>query len=135
VLNISNLKLEEMITCKSNKNEYGCVTEIGGFTIQSDTTADKGGNENGIRPHDILATAFASCLNLSVRIACNKKNISIENVTTRVGLVREDLKTIFTYQIEFDDQISTDTRNEITKMVENCPVRQTLSKPIEFQPF
>jgi putative redox protein len=124
-----------MVTCKSNKNEYGCVTEIGGFTIQSDTTADKGGNENGIRPHDILATAFASCLNLSVRIACNKKNISIENVTTRVGLVREGLKTIFTYQIEFDDQISTDMKNEIIKMVENCSVRRTLSKPIEFQPL
>jgi putative redox protein len=132
VLNISYPIHEKMVTCKSNKNEYGCITEIGGFSIQSDTTADKGGNENGIRPHDILATAFASCLNLSVRIACNKKNISIENVTTRVGLVREESKTIFTYQLEFDDLIPTDIKNKIIKLVENCPVRRTLSKPIEF---
>jgi hypothetical protein len=38
-----------MIECKSEKEKYCCKTEIGGFTIQSDVTADKGGQENGIR--------------------------------------------------------------------------------------
>jgi len=122
-----------MIECKSDNEKYCCKTEINGFIIQSDTTSDKGGQENGIRPHDILASAYASCLNMTVRMACNKKNIPIANVSTKVGLVREDSKTIFKYQIDFDGTIDEDSKNEILKMVENCPVRKTLSKPIEFQ--
>ena len=122
-----------MIECTSEKAKYCCKTEIGGFTIQSDATADKGGQENGIRPHDILATAYASCLNMSVRMACDKKQISIDSVTSKVGLIREDSKTIFTYQIDFSNQVSDDIKQEILKMIENCPVRKTLLKPIEFQ--
>ncbi|MBK8807069.1 MAG: OsmC family protein [Bacteroidales bacterium] len=72
-----------MIECKSDKDKYSCKTVIGGYTIQSDTTADKGGQENGIRPHDILATAYASCLNMSVRMACDKKQLSIDSVTSK----------------------------------------------------
>lgn len=122
-----------MIKCKSENARYSCKTNFGGNIIQSDATSDKGGHENGIRPHDILATAFASCLNISVRMACDKKGISFDNLTTKVELIRKDSKTIFAYEIEFSNRISEDTINEIYKMVENCPVRKTLSKPIEFQ--
>jgi putative redox protein len=122
-----------MIECKSEKANYCCKTEIGGFTIQSDVTEDKSGLGNGIRPHDILATAFASCLNMSVRMACDKKQIRIDSVTSKVNLIREESKTIFTYQIEFSNSLPEDTRQDILKIIENCPVRKTLSKPIEFQ--
>ena len=122
-----------MIVCKSENENYCCKTEINGFVIQSDATSDKGGQDNGIRPHDILAAAYASCLNMTVRMACNKKNIPIANVSTRVELVREDDKTIFQYQIDFDSTIDEDAKHEIVKMVENCPIRKTLSKPIAFQ--
>jgi putative redox protein len=122
-----------MIECKSEKDNYICKTEINGFMIQSDVTADKGGLENGIRPHDILATAYASCLNISVRMACNKKQIPIDSVISKVGLIRDDSKTIFTYQIDFSNQLPDDTKQDILKMIENCPVRKTLSKQIEFQ--
>ena len=124
---------KKMIECKSEKDKYCCKTEIGGFTIQSDATVDKGGQENGIRPHDILATAYASCLNMSVRMACDKKHISIDSVTSKVGLIREDSKTIFTYQIDFSNDLPDETKHEILNIIENCPVRKTLSKPIEFQ--
>lgn len=122
-----------MIECKSERDKYCCKTEVGRFTIQSDTTTDKGGQENGIRPHDILATAFAACLNISVRMACDKKQISIDSVTSKVGLIREDSKAIFIYQIDFSNNLPDNIKQEILKMIENCPVRKTLSKPIEFK--
>jgi len=122
-----------MIECKSEKDKYCCKTEIGGFTIQSDVTPEKGGHENGIRPHDILATAYASCLNMSVRMACDKKQIPYDFVISKVILIREEERTIFKYQIDFSNHISDTIKDEILKMVENCPVRKTLSKPIEFQ--
>ncbi|MDW3209092.1 MAG: OsmC family protein [Reichenbachiella sp.] len=122
-----------MIECVSDKTRHCCKTEINGFLIQSDATKDKGGQENGVRPHDILATAYASCLNMSVRMACDKKQIPIDSVTSKVELVRQDSKTIFKYQIDFKNPLPENTKREILVMIENCPVRRTLSKPIEFQ--
>lgn len=122
-----------MIECKSNKPSYSCKTEINGFSIPSDVTKDKGGQENGVRPHDILATAYASCLNISIRMACDKKQIPIDYVTSKVELIRQDSKTIFKYHIDFKNSLSENTKKEILEMIENCPVKSTLSKPIEFQ--
>ena len=122
-----------MVACKSQKEKYCCKTELGKFTIQSDATPDKGGEGNGIRPHDILASAFASCLNMSVRMACDKTQVPLDTVTTKVELIREESRTIFSYQIDFGNQVPDNIRNEILKMVEDCPVRKTLSKPIQFQ--
>jgi putative redox protein len=122
-----------MIECKSEKEKYSCKTKIGKYTIQSDATTDKGGQENGIRPHDILAAAYASCLNMSVRMACDKKQIPYNSIISKVELIRENSRTIFTYQIDFGNQISENIKKEILKLVENCAVRKTLSKPIEFR--
>jgi len=70
---------------------------------------------------------------MSVRMACDKKQIPIDSVTSKVGLIREDSKTIFTYQIDFSNQLPDYTKQEILEMLEKCPVRKTLSKPIEFK--
>ena len=39
-----------MIECKSDNEKYCCKTEISGFTNQSHTASDKGGQENGKHP-------------------------------------------------------------------------------------
>jgi putative redox protein len=122
-----------MKECKSEKEKYCCKTRIGEFTIQSDATTEKGGQGKGIRPHDILAAAYASCLNMSVRMACDKKQIPYDLIIAKVELIHEDKRTIFTYQIDFNNQISEILKIDILKLVENCPVRKTLSKTIEFQ--
>jgi putative redox protein len=66
-------------------------------------------------------------------MTCDKKQISIDSVTSKVGLIREDSKTIFTYQIDFSNDLPDDIKQEILKTIEHCPVRKTLSKPIEFK--
>ena len=122
-----------MIECQSEAEKYNCKTDINGYIIQSDVTPKKGGQAKGIRPHDILATAYAACLNISVQMACDKKQIPVNSVISKVKLIRENSKTIFKYQIDFKQPLPEDTRKEILAMIENCPVRRTLSKPIEFQ--
>jgi hypothetical protein len=39
---IVKFDVRKLIECKRAKEKYFCKTEIGGFTIQSDVTIDKG---------------------------------------------------------------------------------------------
>jgi len=122
-----------MVECNSKNENYTCETQIGDYKITADTTPDKGGHSMGIRPHDILATAYASCLNINTRMACQARNIPVDLVTTKVELIRKDEETVFSYKIEFDSSILPEEREKILKIVEKCPVRKTLSKPIRFE--
>jgi len=45
----------------------------------ADTTADKGGGNSGFRPHDLLAAAVASCINMTVRMYAERHAIRRAN--------------------------------------------------------
>ena len=127
------LKIDNtMIECKSTNQNYTCVTNIAEFSIFSDTGSNKGGSGQGIRPHDLLATAFASCLNITVRMICDRLNISYKSITTKVNIVRENTKTSFNYKLEFDKSVSKTQKNKIRSLLKSCPVQKTLSVAIEF---
>ena len=64
----------------------------------------------------------------------DRKNMKYEKVIVKVDLDRNDEnKTKFLYNIDIIGNISNETKQHIIKMVENCPVRKTLSKEIEFE--
>ena len=121
-----------MVLCKGANENYRCITTINGFEIVSDVSIDKGGQGNGIRPHDILETAFASCLNMTVRMKCEKIEISSSDISVKVDLQRDEFKTVFKYQVLFGNTLLESQMDEILEALENCPVRNTLSKPIAF---
>ncbi|MBN1953221.1 MAG: OsmC family protein [Bacteroidales bacterium] len=121
-----------MISCTSTKNKYSCKMSIDGHTLYSDTDSSKGGGGKGIRPHDILTAALASCINITVRMVCEQLQVDAGCVTTKVELIRTAEQTQFSYSIEFAQSISEEIGQKILRKVESCPVRRTLSNPIEF---
>lgn len=114
-------------------SKFRCTTKVKDFDIVSDATIEKGGQGQGFRPHDILESAYASCLNIFVQMLCKKMRISSDNISVKVDLTRLESRTIFNYFIEFGDNISERQKEKILKAVEECPVRKTLSRPIAFE--
>lgn len=121
---ISESKMENYCTEISNDNTI----------IFSDVTEEKGGKGQYFRPHDLLCAGLASCLNITTRMILDHKNIKYEKVIIKVDLDRSDEnKTKFLYNIDIMGNISNEEKQNIIKMVRNCPVRKTLSKEIEFE--
>ncbi len=122
-----------MVTCKSINRKFGCSTKENGFEIISDATIEKGGLGLGFRPHEILESAYASCLNMFTQMQCEKIGISFHNISVKVNLTRLDNKTIFNYSVKFSENITEGQKKIIIKSIEESPVRKTLSKPIFFE--
>jgi Predicted redox protein, regulator of disulfide bond formation len=117
-----------------SKNENYC-TEISNQTtvVFSDVTEEKGGGGQYFRPHDLLCAGYASCLNITVRMVLDSKNIEYEKVIVKIDLDRScEHKTRFLYDIDILGNIPDDIKQQIIKIASNCPVRKTLSKEIEF---
>ena len=123
-----------MITCKSEQIQYQTTFSNGHHTFYADATENKGGKGAGFRPHELLEAAFASCLNMHVRMYADHHNISLDEVLTTVTLDRNvPNDAIFKYSIDVKGSLSEEQRRMLLRIANTCPVRKTLSKGISFQ--
>lgn len=123
-----------MIEATSKPIRYQVQLTNGRLSTLSDTTRDKGGNESGFRPHDLLEAALASCMNMTLRMYADQQGLALSGVTTRVKLDRsQPEETIFEYEIELQGELSEQDRARLLDVAEKCPVRRTLSKHIGFR--
>ena len=122
-----------MITGFSEKTNFAVRFSDGKHDGQSDTIPEKGGGASGFRPHGLLEAAYASCINMTIRMFANKHNIPLSDVTTQVTLCRDESDTItFEYKIDLEGTLNDMQRETLYNIARTCPVRKTLSKKIEF---
>jgi putative redox protein len=123
-----------MICAKSQLARYQTRFTDGEYEGVADTTADKGGEHSGFRPHDLLEAALAACVNMSVRMYADHHGISLRGVTTKVSLDRTHPdEVVFRYDLEVDGELTEEQRNRLLQASRACPVRKTLSKRIRFE--
>ena len=123
-----------MICAKSQLARYQTRFSDGEHEGVADTTADKGGEHSGFRPHDLLEAALAACVNMSVRMYADHHGIPLRGVTTKVSLDRTHPdEVVFRYDLEVDGELTEEQRNRLLQASRACPVRKTLSKRIRFE--
>jgi len=120
-----------MITSKNEEVRY--LTSLVGKDILVDTTPDKGGTGQGIGPHELLEAAIASCMNITLRMAMEKYKLPFNSVEVDVKLNRQDPeKAKFEYTYRMDSSLTEEQKERLRKALENCPVKKTLSKELDF---
>ena len=123
-----------MICAKSELTRYRTRFTDGEHEGIADTTADKGGEHSGFRPHDLLEAALATCVNMTVRMYADNHGITVRGVTTNVSLDRTHPdEVVFRYEVELDGELTDEQRNKLFQAASACPVRKTLSKKIRFE--
>lgn len=122
-----------MIKTKNKKFNYGCTLTNNVFHTDSDAPVEKGGKGLGFRPHELLEAALASCLNISVQMKANELGIQLKNIQSTVSINRDNpSETVFQYSIDFDNNISEHHKSSLLESINNCAIRNTLSKKILF---
>ncbi len=123
-----------MIVTRSEAAPYKTMFSDGVHEGISDTTADKGGANSGLRPHDLLEAALGSCINMTVRMYADTHAIALAGVTTRVSLDRSDSQAVvFRYEVNLEGDLSESEKDKLLRAAAACPVRRTLSKEIRFE--
>lgn len=121
-----------MIKTQSASKDFHCTLTNGKLTIDSDVPPFKGGLGNGLRPHELLESALASCINISIRMIAKQKNIKLSKVETQVEIEKSEDKTSFKYKIILDDSLNSNDREFLMNIIDLCAVKQTLTKQLEF---
>jgi putative redox protein len=122
-----------MVRADAQFPDYLTQLSCGDHRVFADVALKKGGQGNGFRPHDLLEAAFASCLQITMRMYANEHEIALGDSHVVVELVRSDDTTTFAYEVVFDRCCSNEDREQILGILSRCPVKTTLSKTITFE--
>lgn len=122
-----------MIKTKSTSADFHCIVTNDKANYDSDAPTTKGGLGNGLRPHELLEAALASCINITIRMIAKEKKIFLDSVQTMVDLDRTEDITTFNYKIILDDKLSKEDQMYFQNIIDFCAVKQTLSKQLVFR--
>jgi putative redox protein len=124
-----------MVTTESTPRPYVTIARNGRVAIQLDAPIAKGGGGEGFGAHDLLEASIAVCINMSVRMHAAASGIPLEGVSTRVELSKPNAATTrFNYSLQLEGELTPGQKAALYEAARSCPVRQTLSRHIEFQP-
>lgn len=123
-----------MIRATGESTRYHTRFSDGEHEGIADTTADKGGQHAGFRPHDLLEAALAACVSMTVRMYADHHAIPLRGVTTKVNLDRSHPdEAVFCYDVDLDGELTPEQQDKLLHAAKACPVRRTLSKRIRFE--
>lgn len=94
------------VTANNGKENY--LIEIQsptGNSVMADEPNEKGGQDKGFSPKELLASALAACTNATVRMYCHRKDWDLKNVHVDIELIEEEGKTIFKRKLQFEGNL------------------------------
>ncbi|CAA7386087.1 OsmC family protein [Chryseobacterium fistulae] len=125
------------ITVKATLGKTKYYTEVvaGDNHLITDEPIDKGGQNKGFNPFEILATSLASCTAATLRMYIDRKEWNIDNIHVEVELENFPLtkKAIFKRDISFEGDVDEEQMKRLRSIADACPVHKILINEIEIE--
>lgn len=123
------------VTVKASLGKTKYYTEVtaGENQIITDEPIDKGGQNKGFNPMEILATSLASCTAATLRMYIERKEWDVENINVEVELENFPLtkRAVFKRDISFEGILDDEQLKRLYTIADACPVHKILTNGIE----
>jgi len=123
-----------MITAHNEKEQYKTMFSNGVHDTIADVGTANGGTNAGFNPHDLLEAAYASCINITVRMWAEKFDVPVTDIITKVSIDKSrEGKTVFRYKMEVEGDLTDEQRERLSRIPLKSPIMHSLAKEIEFE--
>lgn len=122
-----------MATATSTGTPYRTTISAGGFEIVADTESRGVGGDTGMRPHDLLDGALASCIAMTVRIAADVRQTKLDHVVADVTHDVIDGIAVFTCTLLLVGELSDKERAGLSRVAHHCPISKMLEGEISIE--
>ena len=124
------------VTVKATLGTEKYYTEVtaGENKIITDEPLDKGGQNKGFNPLEVLATSLASCTAATLRMYIDRKGWEVPKINVEVELENYPLtkNAIFTRKISYEGtNLDEDQLQRLNTIAEACPVHKIFHGNIE----
>lgn len=123
-----------MVTARREGKAYGVEVSNGLRLLRADTTKNGKPGNTGMRPHDLLESALAACVCMSIDMAAERASVLLPRVVVGVVIERLDDETWFHVSLAFEAPLSPGLQQLALGAVDASPVARTLGKAVHIRP-
>ncbi|MBK8497696.1 MAG: OsmC family protein [Flavobacteriales bacterium] len=125
---------ERSITAILDGAPYATRITARGLETVADEPLDHGGTDIGLRPHELLLGALASCTAITVRMYALRKQWNTGAIRVTASMVRTQegkvIDTRMQLELRTTESMSPEQRDRLLQIATACPVHRTLLNPI-----
>lgn len=122
------------VTAELSGAPYRTTLTARGITAVADEPAEHGGQDSGLRPHELLLGALASCTAITLRMYAQRKNWDVGAIRVHAALDRRQsgraVDSRIHLEVSFGKEIPEEQRERLLQIAGACPVHRTLEGPI-----
>ena len=107
------------------------ITTPTGNIVIADEPTEKGGQNKGFAPKELLAASLAACTCATLRMYANHKVWDLQKVNVEITLMEEDGKTRFNRVLRLEGNLGEEQRARLLSVANACPVHKILTHTIE----
>ena len=118
-----------MIISSSTGEDYVIRLSDGEHVSYADVTEESGGKNQYQRPGDILTSAFAACLNMTIQRILKEKKLSYDKVVIEADFDWSELEENqldFFYIVDIQGKLTEQQKEEVKAEAKECTVCQYL---------
>jgi putative redox protein len=106
---------------------------VAGHHFRADEEGEKGGEDTGPAPHELLLAALGSCTAMTLKVYAERKAWPLKNVHVTLNGDHVDGVFVITRQLVLDGDLDAEQRQRLTEIADKCPVHKTLLGDINFK--
>ncbi|ALX15275.1 peroxiredoxin [Burkholderia cepacia JBK9] len=123
-----------MVTAARLGKPYCVEIGNGRSVVRADTHKAGKGGDAGMRPHELLESALAACVCMSIDLAAERAGVTLPACTAEVAIDRLEHETGFDIALRFAAPLSHTQQALVRNAVRASPVARTLGRPVRIRP-
>jgi putative redox protein len=118
------------VAVKWAKGKLAQDIEVGGHAIRADEEAEKGGDDTGATPHELLLAALGSCTAMTLKLYAERKGWPLRDVHVTLNGANGEGAYSITRQVAIHGDLDAEQRQRLLEIADRCPVHRTLTGEI-----
>ena len=115
------------VSVKWAAGQFAQDIEVGGHRLRADEQTDKGGDNSGPGPHELLLAALGSCTAMTLKVYAQRKGWPLRDVRVTLHGAHTDGAFAITRELTIDGDLDAEQRQRLIEIAEKCPVHKTLA--------
>jgi uncharacterized OsmC-like protein len=100
---------------------------VAGHRVRADEESEKGGDNTGPAPHELLLAALGSCTAMTLKGYAERKGWPLRDVRVTLNGQPGDTGLVISKQLTIDGDLDADQRRRLLEIADKCPVHRTLA--------
>ncbi len=106
---------------------FGQKIEVAGHHLRADEEIEKGGEDTGAAPHELLLAALGACTAMTLKVYAERKGWPLKDVHVTLNGATGENGLAITRAIAIEGDLDSEQRQRLIEIADKCPVHRSLT--------